>query len=86
MKVNGDDYERLGDSAEEFVDFDGVTAYMRMTEGRCSALELVGTRFLCTVYEQRPQTCRDLSRNSPQCEGEVATKGERPLSLLRRSR
>jgi uncharacterized protein len=30
--------------------------------------------FFCTIYERRPQICRDLARGSPECEGERATK------------
>jgi Fe-S-cluster containining protein len=30
--------------------------------------------YFCTIYERRPQICRDLARGSPECEGERALK------------
>ena len=80
VPVSGDDYARLGDRAEELTVFLGNRAYLRMVEGRCAALrvEPQARRFVCTIYEARPQTCRELARGSPQCLGEIATKGERP--------
>lgn len=42
--------------------------------------------FACSVYETRPQVCRDLERGSSACRGELSTKGERPrraLAILR---
>ena len=32
--------------------------------------------FFCTIYERRPQVCRDLARGSPECDGERALKAE----------
>ncbi len=80
MPVSGDDYARMGDRAEELTVFLGNRAYLRMVEGRCAALrvEPQARRFVCTIYEARPQTCRELARGSPQCLGEIATKSERP--------
>jgi Fe-S-cluster containining protein len=89
VRVSGDDYSRLGGRAAELTAFVGNRAYMRMNDGRCAALEIDVDegRFVCTVYAQRPQTCRDLARGSPECLGEIATKGERPgLALLRDSK
>ncbi len=85
VRVRGDDHERLGDDADALVVFHGNEAYMAMNGGRCAALALdvEGGRFLCSVYERRPATCRELERGSPACAGEIALKGERPLMLLR---
>jgi hypothetical protein len=84
----GDDYDRLGARAADLVAWQGNRAYMRMDQGRCAALVVSsGGRFLCSIYDARPQTCRDLARGSRECEGERATKGDRPrlaLSLLDR--
>jgi hypothetical protein len=82
VRVTGADWDRLGVEAERVAHFIGNRAYMRMNDGHCAALDVRvtadGTReFFCTVYEQRPQTCRDLNRGSPECEGELATKGMR---------
>lgn len=90
-RVTGDDYERLGDAAEWLVEFIGHQAFMRLepvTAGadlhRCAALvvDSRGGRFSCSVYDRRPQVCRDLERGSPACAGERATKGDRPVRSL----
>ena len=89
-RVTGDDYERLGDDAERLVEFLGNQAFLRLstTSGdapnHCAALVVQDGRFLCSVYERRPQVCRDLERGSPACAGEIATKGDRPIRLLTR--
>jgi len=82
VRVSGDDWTRLGDAAERVAHFIEHRAYMKMAGGHCAALELRrqpdgSTDFYCTIYDQRPQVCRDLERGSPQCEAELATKGER---------
>ncbi len=81
VRVSGDDYGRLGESAEDLVVFHGNRAFMRMHAGHCAALHVdaESATFACTVYADRPQTCRDLERGSSACDGERATKGERPL-------
>ena len=73
--MTGEDWSRLGDAAEEVAAFIGHRAFMRMNEGHCAALELRrddhGTpEFFCTIYDRRPQICRDLARGSPECHGE----------------
>jgi Fe-S-cluster containining protein len=91
VRITGDDYERLGEAVEEFVHFVGNRAYMRLADGHCAALrvELEG-RFVCTVYETRPDACRDLERESPRCAGELYTKhgraGARLVELRRGAR
>ncbi len=87
MRVRGDDHERLGADADDLVVFHGNEAYMRMEDGHCAALVLDpdpnGTApFTCRVYAKRPETCRALERGSPECAGELATKGERPKRRL----
>lgn len=51
---------------------------MRMIDGHCAALQIQsganGPQFVCAIYDQRPQTCRDLARGSPQCEADWMTK------------
>lgn len=81
MRVTGADWSRLGDEAERLAHFIGNRAYMRMAEGRCAALEPRragdgATEYFCTVYARRPQVCRELGRGSPECEGELARKGD----------
>jgi Fe-S-cluster containining protein len=86
VRVTGDDYARLGDRAEALVLWRDNRAFMRMERGRCAALAIRGGQFVCTVYDDRPQVCRDLLRGSPECEGERITKGDRPKAALARLR
>jgi uncharacterized protein len=88
VRVLGEDFERLGERAGDLVTFVGNRAYMRMVDGHCAALRIEGPpgRFVCTAYEARPRICRDLQRGSPECLGEIASKGARPLLALRRAR
>jgi Fe-S-cluster containining protein len=54
------------------------------TMHKCIALAIdaeTGT-FACSIYETRPQVCRDLERGSAACRGELATKSERPKRAL----
>jgi len=80
--VSGEDHARLGDRADDLVVFVGNRAYLVMADGRCGALafarDMDGPRFVCTVYDARPATCRELERGSPACEGELAEKRDRP--------
>jgi hypothetical protein len=80
VRVTGPDWARLGDAAERLAHFIVHRAYMKMADGHCAALELRTTpagepEFFCTVYENRPQICRDLARGSPECEGERSRLG-----------
>lgn len=82
VRVSGDDWARLGDAAERVAHFIGHRAYMRMGEGHCAALAVRRTpagepEFFCTIYDRRPQVCRELERGSPQCQGELVAKRER---------
>ncbi len=87
MRLTGDDWERIGADVERVAHFIGNRAYMRMgAAGHCTALDVRtaadGAReFFCTIYEKRPQVCRDLGRGSPECEGELATKGGRTAGV-----
>jgi uncharacterized protein len=84
VAVTGNDWSRLGALAERVAHFIGHRAFMRMANGHCAALSLRRTAsgqpdFVCTIYDQRPQVCRDLARGSPQCEGEREVKGPRRM-------
>ena len=83
VAVLGDDWARLGPEVDQLAHFIGNKAFMRMHDGHCIALRVTpeGT-FLCDAYERRPSTCRDLAEGSRECEGERATKVERPLQAL----
>ena len=84
VPVSGDDHARLGEAAERLVHWEENRAYLRLEDGHCAALAIDPTRgdFVCTVYAQRPQICRDLERGSPQCEGERDAKSDRPPRAL----
>ena len=77
VRVTGADWARLGDAAERVAHFigRGNEAYMRMADGHCIALAIRpaadgATEYFCTLYDRRPQICRDLARGSPECDGE----------------
>jgi hypothetical protein len=88
VRVTGDDYSRLADRASELVFWEGNRAYMRMVDGHCSALRIAALdgHLVCGAYETRPDTCRDLTRGSGACLGEIDAKHERPLLMLGRHR
>ena len=82
VRVTGIDWERLGVETGRVAHFIGNRAYMKIKDGRCAALEARRMAdgeavFFCTVYQNRPQVCRDLARGSPACRGERATKAGR---------
>ncbi len=92
-RVTGDDHRRLGEEAEQLVEWIGNAAFMRLervsgTSGgplhKCIALAIDAARgsFACSIYETRPQVCRDLERGSSACRGELATKADRPRRAL----
>jgi Fe-S-cluster containining protein len=77
VPVSGDDHARLGEAAEALTIFLENRCFMRMEHGHCAALRIEpGGRFLCTVYEQRPDVCRELARGGPVCAAERARKHE----------
>ena len=51
---------------EEFVvEHDGARCLDQRDNGACVALD--PTTQLCTIYDQRPQTCRDFARGESLC-------------------
>lgn len=81
VRVSGADWTRLGDAAERLAHFIGSRAYMRMEDGHCAALVVSLTpdgrpQHHCSIYERRPQICRDLARGSMECHGELETKAQ----------
>ena len=93
VRVWGEDYARLGDDAENAVTWLGNEAYVRLaplsvagvTVSACASLRIEpeSGRLLCSVYERRPQTCRELERGSGACAGEREQKEARTTRLLR---
>lgn len=87
VRVTGGDWTRLGDDAPRLAHFLGHRAFMRMEDGHCAALrpDSATGEHVCSIYEQRPQICRDLARGSPSCLAERTLKGDRPRERLARS-
>jgi len=83
-RVLGADHARLAGRAGELTVFIGNRCYMKMHDGHCGALvlEVLSGQFVCGVYEQRPDVCRELERGSPACDGERQEKSERPAQLM----
>ncbi|MEI9937925.1 MAG: YkgJ family cysteine cluster protein [Pseudomonadota bacterium] len=84
VRVEGADHARIGAQVDDLTHFAGNRCYMNMFEGHCAALaiDLTTSQFVCSIYETRPSTCRDLQRSSPACQGEIHEKSQRPLLLL----
>lgn len=74
VPVLGDDHARLGPDVESLTVWLGNRCYMRMVDDHCAALVRDGERWACSVYERRPQVCRDLARGSPACRHEVESR------------
>lgn len=86
VRVDGDDHARIGDQACQLTVFVGNRCYMKMEGGHCGALviDIANRRFVCSIYETRPQICRDLERGASACRAEIHEKGERPVAALLR--
>lgn len=66
--VTGTDHARLApDEQRTLVEFEGIRCFMKMTDGHCIALEQKGDEWLCSIYERRPQLCRDYERGGGAC-------------------
>jgi Fe-S-cluster containining protein len=75
VRVTGEDHARLRPEDARLVVFHENRCFMRMTEGHCAALARTGGEWLCSIYERRPQLCRDFERGGPACEHERAVRG-----------
>jgi len=84
LRVFGGDYDRLGEDAERLTHFIGNRVYMRLEGGHCGALAIdpASGRFLCGIYERRPDVCRWLERGSGYCQAERAEKSTRAEARL----
>ncbi len=86
LRVAGVDRARLAEDAERLtVSIDGNT-YMRLRDGHCVALvfEAQSSRFLCSIYQRRPDVCRWLEPGSGHCASQRSEKRDRTLVLLGR--
>jgi Fe-S-cluster containining protein len=66
------------DVPDDFVtEHDGVRCMDQRGNGACVALD--STTRLCTIYERRPQVCRDFHRGSSLCRNAVAAQRGRRI-------
>jgi uncharacterized protein len=84
VSVTGDDYERLGATADSIAVFFENRCYLKMVDNRCAALRITERgSFFCLIYEVRPAVCRDLVPGSAACEAEQFRKAECAAKILR---
>lgn len=77
VRVTGDDHARLtADEQARLTVWIGNRVFLRMTDGHCAALVVRAGEYACSIYERRPQLCRDLARGGPACEHEVGARYE----------
>ena len=77
--VTAHDWTRLGSDAARLAHVIGRDAFMRMHDGHCAALEVRragdgGVEFFCSVYDRRPEICREMGRGSPECRADLEEK------------
>jgi len=66
--VTGFDHSRLTrDEQRTLVEFEGNLCWMKMKDGHCIALVQQGEEWLCSIYERRPELCRDYERGGDAC-------------------
>jgi Fe-S-cluster containining protein len=86
VPVTGSCHQRLGDDAESLTQFFGNRCFMRMQDDHCAALHITAEgRYVCSVYERRPEVCRTLERGGASCLAELSAKrpdAERALLQL----
>ena len=86
VRVFGIDLDRMDERATAFVEFLGNRCYMRMGDGRCTALVIdpASRRLTCSIYQMRPDVCRSLDRGSSSCRAELHAKADRALLAVER--
>ncbi|MFC1611365.1 YkgJ family cysteine cluster protein [Myxococcota bacterium] len=82
VPVNEPDRVRLGEDAGHFVRTDGRDQYLKMRSYNCIALAVQAGIFVCTIYDRRPEICRELERGSPACREEFEIKKDRARRVL----
>lgn len=83
VRVLGVDHARLGASVERLSHFIGNRCFMRMEDGHCAALVIEDDLFVCSIYTDRPEVCRELAEGSSACAAEISAKAARPKRTLR---
>jgi Fe-S-cluster containining protein len=67
VPLNTADQEHLGARLEELTHEEAGQRYMRMHEGYCLALDRSGGASQCSIYDQRPELCREFHQGSSEC-------------------
>jgi hypothetical protein len=85
--VTGEDHARLGEYAYSHAVFIEHRCYMRMREECCAALQILACgKFICSVYERRPEICREIVPGGPVCQAEKQAKASRAIEVRERYR
>jgi Fe-S-cluster containining protein len=75
VPLNPEDKERLGDEwADLTQQVDGQT-YMKMQGGACVALDASQGLSRCSIYDARPEVCREFLQSSPECRSVLVDAG-----------
>ena len=74
VPLTAEDRARLATYPGVLVHEEAGGHYMVMRGGHCAALQVMGGRFVCSVYSARPDVCRELERGSPECREERLLK------------
>lgn len=84
VRVFGVDWDRMDDAARAHTEFIGNRVFMKMRDGRCTALRIdpVAPSFTCDIYEARPDVCRSLERGTGNCRADYESKGDRVEAAL----
>jgi Fe-S-cluster containining protein len=75
------DEARMGGAELAFTEEVEGKRVMRFRDGRCGALEVRDGRYLCSIYEMRPDACRWLEPGSGACREHIRDKREE-ISLV----
>jgi Fe-S-cluster containining protein len=71
-ELENTDFARLTlDEQVRLTVFRDGRCHMRVEEGHCAALVRRDGRWACSVYERRPQVCRDFERGADACRYEL---------------
>lgn len=81
VRVFGVDWDKMDDAARAHTEFIENRVYMKMRDGRCTALRIdpdaSPPTFTCDIYAMRPDVCHSLERGTGNCRADYETKGNR---------
>lgn len=82
VPVNEPDRIRLGEDASRLIWTNGHNRYLKMQHDHCIALVVRAGSFACTIYDRRPEICRELERGSSACREEIELKKGRARRVM----